>query len=1028
MSEIEKVMRTTMIDCNQRSSTQFLGGNRDSPAIFTNEIGQGIDLEVGDEVQVHGVMISNVGAGSDTIEFKGETLVDYKNKPKTHEFTYIKTQKIHPILPYTDRNIMGGYQQIFYSEVTEQRAVHDNKADIILNFYNTSNGEYYSQGATEGRCIAEFTKPYGFANADYSYYKDGYNNDGDTNRYPQGHYILKNDNSRYVCFKQMGANYYCKTPIDPTQEVTPTDATIVGKYPAQTSGAYSSPYLMDPGIYNYTSDKAYARYRELVNLELPAGFNSPSNIAFALTTQLKEGTNFKPFEILDDGDDKSDPDKDYTRQTQRIGTTYESPTFKPMRCGSYETFGKDAYDHFHDYDETDPTTDVDSVYKYQSNFENIYVKRPDLFETGRKLNTYQGLSLMNDISQGDTSSHYIQTDVVYNEANLKKFSEYFKAQANYPELFEGENWYKYISVPAGSSTTSGATIENSRFLHINQFNNNLQESMLGSDGYLYHQSTSKRDIDPQSVPFLIAYDKKYIDIETGGHDINKLSYGFATKNKIIQADLDAVATKHTANGLSSDHFDADTFYIRLHPELIGGLNQNVFTQYYKDLDDNFLYHSITDLFKGERLFGHDYHFNAYGTSCMIGFSGLLNKGFQAVDNIGVTNKGQRPVTQGIQTQPPTTRDANFYPQQKFTETSKYITQSYIGAQDPLFNFDSVQTRFFFSRLHTPETEGQTSELVGSNAPSNPPINPTALQEVWKMNKIFLMNSLCPDLRPYLRQTEIVIRNSSVIGVNQVPDFAPLHWGYTNGAMDQYYAMTSEQSDHYAIFDTQTGCIIEDFGYDKEDFVNGMWGILGFSYEQFNTNDNSVNVNTRISGVNKEALPFCTNQAPSNDGVFRLRFMDDQSGTKSQGEFARSVNVTCLHPSVQEVAESIKIEAVNLPRKVLQPYYTIRSDILDTTHYIGSKTSRSSLPVMAVLNKQYSSGDFVFLGNQGQVFKITHPRTMTSVTSMICDPDGTISNIDDGSAIIYTIARYRNMKVNLMGDFLKSQEENKKSNM
>ena len=73
---MEKYVDTTLIDCNRLFSTEYKGGNTENPALFTNEISDGIKLEVGDEVNVHGAYISEIGAGSDTIEIKGKLLKD----------------------------------------------------------------------------------------------------------------------------------------------------------------------------------------------------------------------------------------------------------------------------------------------------------------------------------------------------------------------------------------------------------------------------------------------------------------------------------------------------------------------------------------------------------------------------------------------------------------------------------------------------------------------------------------------------------------------------------------------------------------------------------------------------------------------------------------------------------------------------------------------------------------------------------------------------------------------------------------
>ena len=49
-----------IIDCNRRHSVQARSGNNTNPALFTNELGEGIQLEVGDRVSVQGAYISEL--------------------------------------------------------------------------------------------------------------------------------------------------------------------------------------------------------------------------------------------------------------------------------------------------------------------------------------------------------------------------------------------------------------------------------------------------------------------------------------------------------------------------------------------------------------------------------------------------------------------------------------------------------------------------------------------------------------------------------------------------------------------------------------------------------------------------------------------------------------------------------------------------------------------------------------------------------------------------------------------------------
>ena len=71
---MEQYSDLRILDCNRQHSVQSLSGNNNNPALFTNELGEGVKLDVGDEVSVQGAFISEVGAGADTIELKGVPL------------------------------------------------------------------------------------------------------------------------------------------------------------------------------------------------------------------------------------------------------------------------------------------------------------------------------------------------------------------------------------------------------------------------------------------------------------------------------------------------------------------------------------------------------------------------------------------------------------------------------------------------------------------------------------------------------------------------------------------------------------------------------------------------------------------------------------------------------------------------------------------------------------------------------------------------------------------------------------------
>ena len=81
---------TTILDCNRLHSIQARSGNNTNKALFTNELGKGIKLKVGDRVSVKGAYISEVGAGSDTVELKGTSM------GKTRTINYTLEEPAYP--------------------------------------------------------------------------------------------------------------------------------------------------------------------------------------------------------------------------------------------------------------------------------------------------------------------------------------------------------------------------------------------------------------------------------------------------------------------------------------------------------------------------------------------------------------------------------------------------------------------------------------------------------------------------------------------------------------------------------------------------------------------------------------------------------------------------------------------------------------------------------------------------------------------------------------------------------------------
>jgi len=363
--------------------------------------------------------------------------------------------------------------------------------------------------------------------------------------------------------------------------------------------------------------------------------------------------------------------------------------------------------------------------------------------------------------------------------------------------------------------------------------------------------------------------------------------------------------------------------------------------------------------------GYDYHFNAYGNAAI-----MLNNGY--------SNK-------------------QYYPGYDFQGHLLDIT--YSGATSPLMNFDTVENRFELSGLHTPERVGNFANAGSSAADTGTFFSPSpsaqASDIVYKINKQLHYDTWSPSMRPY-----------STI------DIVNAHQGHE--------IPLNLNLEPFKIYDSHSGVNIVDFGVGETVWKDSLWGILGFSYNQFNPNISDVKpITTRfnngtinVSGTTTNSLITSTDSInyPVNGYGVNLYNTLALSEISLGGEdyFAPSVIQT----------NSTVIQATDLPRKTLRGYMLIKSDILGTSQYL---LSSNPLPVLAVINKYSAADDFInYDGGGGAVFTVTNPTTITDIQTQILEPDGSLANVGNSSAVIYKVIKNIQTDLNFATNLLKSK--------
>lgn len=372
--------------------------------------------------------------------------------------------------------------------------------------------------------------------------------------------------------------------------------------------------------------------------------------------------------------------------------------------------------------------------------------------------------------------------------------------------------------------------------------------------------------------------------------------------------------------------------------------------------------------------GYDKHFSAYGNLAMIGNSGILKETKDGI-TIGLTERDQHNT---------------------IDYTGFYMTHFYLGANQPQIVYED--NHFKISDLHTGELTGQISIEAGTNVSTAPKSTDTASDPVYKINKRVNDSLFTPDARPY--QEEVNLTHGKVYKMN--PNILP-----------------------WAIFDSHSGIFIEDFGYNEDVFNDGLWGLMGFTYNQFNTKYDSQNNRTfRITGENVYNLssPTTNAQILSSTHITLPTNIYNVQQFNMGGVYPFTDSHENHYPAISNVSQSMKIISVNLPRKMLKPYYHIRSSIIPYTNYIGGINSNSLLPIFAVVSKINGEGDFYSETGTNMQFIAMEDLVISDITSSIHDPDGSFANVGLDSSILIKITKNINQSLNIIQDIIAEKKK------
>jgi hypothetical protein len=976
----------SLLECSRRASVDVSGGNDTNNAIFMNKVNEGMMLNVGDKVSVHSAVIAEIGAGSDTIELKGSIISDVIIPNIIKSTTYNVRSQFQDTGYF---NVLNNFDAVEVDKYSASAVLQDNNVHLTIQYYKATNGENcFSLPRRYGASNNTTTKPaYSFfdsktAGATIQQPRNGTVVESDYSRDRNASSIwtaswatnrellkIRQDGTKFTLFTRALTTYY-----NPNTSV-PNAPTM--QFNANGNGS------LDPAV------STYYLYRELKSITIPSGRRSADFVAETFTNGLQNASNIQQYQQWNLGQTPS-ANEQFSLQGV-LGAIYKTDTYKPFNCAN-GVFSSYNYDQARTYKYPTTGSPLTQHLQWLNSFQNVCFKRPDFVESGRQDwgNTffYGGTfyNYIDNISNDNISGRLkarISFNVPYNKQNCEKLARWIKTQGLYPEFWDFRN-----ASGVYHNNSPRLTSDNSRFLHLDmlQAYENSSKTLcsdrkeFGSDmnastTVLAQAIKYNTPSEPLFVTYIKADENTFYDTPVYENDTKKLSYGIFLEDskKFIQITTEGVG------GIPTKYYNASGFFI-------GGYAAVGNASY--------------GLAKYKRHIGYDPHFTAYGNAAI---------GLYTPSASGTTEKeGNTQIGFMLNN-----ANGSAYDPSAIVDKGETINQVYLGSSNPTLTYDNIKDRFGFTDFYTPEFLGNDGG-AGADTDKNPVRDGSA--NVYKINKRLRRQNYSPGMQPYPEKQSITFFNTDGTRIA------------TPVAVD----MPNVNIYPFSIMDCQSGISIENFGITEKQWHNSLMGILGFSYNQLQSPLTAENTTQqRVNTFNQKALNKVTTQAVVKAQDTLIFNMNVWGGEMYHPNISTSLIIhdhkagakkffPYSNPIVQDTS-SLIITAEGVPRQMLAPFYTIRSDIIDEAVYFGSLDSGERLPVIAHVLKTTDGGDFFYSSDSSLEFTITRQKPLSTITTAITDPDGTFSRVDDNSAVIYKIQRQNQFPVNLLATLFGNQK-------
>ncbi len=940
MSQAQSYNQTILLDANRLSSEEYSASSlaQTDNAIFTNKVSNGITLDVGDQVSIQSAHIAQRGAGGSVIQFSGEILGEKTiTETEVTNSSYVGTEILLDQPTYSPT----GYAYETSENVEKQVKVKDNGASIIVEYYKTTNGENNISlprnfGSASGGNSVHAGEPEGAGVTSASFYSAS-----DAYRLGLNTYYCSSSHVFRPDFdNDIGAVNACNADCRVRKLLQDNSKYTIFKrsemvWDYNSVSSASAVAFLTGGAAGASPDPAIGGYNRFQQ-KVDLSIQPGYNSPSTISSEI---TN----ELI-----KTNPPLNIIENNDSL--VIDSTLYKAFSCANYTLFNASTNTNFFNGAIRDSlpvsvgaaSVDSASAVHYLQNYAFVGFKRPDFVEAGRQTTAYHGNGITNNLLSANNETEIVVTNITWSDEVLIRLKKFFDTQRLYPELLDHAadaafDITNYSTYNTTSASLNASFREEARFIHFDvSASQKAGAAALGSD--MYNVSYSSTNFQPP---------------RTNASDGSSAPLFFYFNNNCSHL---------TASQTIGDTYDNLAYgfakkvgnFIAFTTERIGGIAEN----YYGEQGTNTI-HAGTKI-------GYDYHFNAYGNAAI-----LLSSGYNPVQ---------------------------YYGHQAY-RSAQYIRQVYLGANNPLFNFDTTESRFELSNLHSAEKVGNFYNGGDPNPPAKvfaPPASAQAGQDCYKINKALKYDSWTPCLQPY--------------------PLINLEGSFTTDTQNTFIQMSKSLLPS-VIYDAHGGISLRDMGVTEDLWEKSFWGLCGYEYGQFNASGNIEdisNINIRFTDDTTNTSGITTNADVTS--VNSLEFSTNAFGTtlfnplvnshveyyNSATQAAAIVGATAdfqVEPPIVVTADSTKIKAKNLPRKILRGYFLINSDILDTANYYQTA---NPLQTMAIVGKYNGNNDFVEYDGGGAVFTVTRQKTITAIKSQILDPEGGLAQVGDNSGIIYRI--------------------------